>query len=203
MKEKAFPVWFWDACRSWDLSVHPLATAFLNKVTAYWNPDLFFCWQSPQLRTRPQASQRFLHRGEKLHIILGSFVQTANWLGVWPPGPLGVPSQADVLVLTVDLSDLSFRTQSLAFEHQALWGPSDNRLGIFSSFFPHNLKIKVSAMKYFPLEMHQHACEHPPETLCKVVKAPPVRGILKTDYFPLRSCLPRLFSTQGGDAHFI
>ena len=85
-----------------------------------------------------------------------------------------------MLVLTVDLSDLSFRTQSLAFEHQALWGPSDNRLGIFSSFFPHNLKIKVSAMKYFPLEMHQHACEHPPEMLCKVVKAPPVRGILKT-----------------------
>lgn len=149
-KRKAFPVWFWDACRSWDLSVHPLATAFLNKVAAYRNPDLFFYWQSPQLRTRPQASHRFLHRGEKLHIILGSFVQTANWLGVWPPGLLwSTISGWRVLVPTVDLSDLSFRTQSLAFEHQALWGPSDNRLGIFS-FFPSQLEDKGVCHKILP-----------------------------------------------------
>lgn len=43
---------------------------------------------------------------------------------------LGVPSQADACLsaLTVDLSDLSFRTQFLAFEHQPHRNPKMKQL---------------------------------------------------------------------------
>ena len=184
--------------------MHPLATAFLNKVTAYSNPGLFFIDKALSYWLGLKLHRGFFTRG-KNHTLF--WVLLCRQQTGWEFDPLarfGVPSQADMCWYPL----WTFLTWASELNpwHLNIKPYGDPKITdlVFSPvFFPHNLKIKVSAMKYFSLEMHQHACEHPPETLCRVVKAPPVKGILKTDYFPLRSCLPRLFSTQGGDAHFI